>query len=201
MLEVGLDDYTPRSPVALALAALLALIPLPTDPDPKGLESTWKRRLEAHKYAQAALESIDNDSELIESSINPSEALTNGSTCIHRPPFHRNVPLELDAVIALLLLSVYEYAQRGNIAKMKTRAGQALVQAMDMKLYEETDGPIQFREARRRAWWMTVCTISQVHRNLLMLCISISLFAKAQYLAAPLVKIQTCVWKDNLIFS
>lgn len=64
--------------------------------------------------------------------------------------------MELESVIALSILSVYEYAQRGNITKMRDRASQALMMAMNLSLHDrgtELDG---FAEARRRIWWMTV---------------------------------------------
>lgn len=51
---------------------------------------------------------------------------------------------------------MYEYAQRGNIVKMRDRASQALMRAMNLPLHDrgtEIDG---FAEARRRTWWMTV---------------------------------------------
>jgi hypothetical protein len=64
--------------------------------------------------------------------------------------------VNLESVLSLILLSVYEYAQRGNMAKMRNRAGQALTAAMSMSLHEALEGD-EFAEARRRAWWMTVC--------------------------------------------
>ena len=80
----------------------------------------------------------------------------NGYSHIPRPAFHSRVPVELESVIALSILSVYEYAQRGNITKMRDRASQALMMAMNLSLHDrgtELDG---FAEARRRIWWMTV---------------------------------------------
>jgi len=59
-------------------------------------------------------------------------------------------------VIALSILSVYEYAQRGNIAKMRDRASQALMRAMNLSLHDRGTEINGFAEARRRTWWMTV---------------------------------------------
>jgi hypothetical protein len=63
--------YGPSTPLPLALSAMLALIPLPDDPDPKGENSTWNRRIQAHKFAQAAFEALDNETELVDSIITP----------------------------------------------------------------------------------------------------------------------------------
>jgi hypothetical protein len=151
--------YGPSTPLSLALSAILALIPLPDDPDPKGEKSTWNRRIQAHKFAQASYETLDNESELVDSIINPKDALSNGSPGTHRAPFHQDLPLDLEANVSYLLLSVYEYGQRGNVKKMLNRSGQALMLALDAKLYS----PIvdQFVEARRRVWWATVSFMCQ----------------------------------------
>lgn len=149
-------EYMPTTPLPLALLAILTLIPLLNDPDPRSEKSTWDRRVQAHKFAQASFEALDNESELIDSIINPKDALSNGPACSHRARFHRDVPLDLEANIALLLLSVYEYAQRGNIKKMLNRGGQSLMLALDTKLYSSKGEDDQFAEARRRVWWATV---------------------------------------------
>lgn len=112
----------------------------------------------AHGFAQSALEAVEADLELLDSSSDPSRALSDGAQMIAREPFHPKVPVPLEAVLALVLLSVYEYAQRGNIRKMCNRAGQALTAAMSMSLHEmvEDDEDDEYAEARRRAWWITV---------------------------------------------
>jgi hypothetical protein len=124
------------SPAALAISAILALIP--------------------HPEETAPLESIETDSEIPNSSISPAQALLDEHACISRPAFHPCVPLDLESVIALNILSVYEYAQRGNIAKTRDRAGQALMRAMDMSLHDRGTELDFYTEARRRTWWMTV---------------------------------------------
>jgi predicted CDP-diglyceride synthetase/phosphatidate cytidylyltransferase len=43
------------------------------------------------------------------------------------------------------------------MTKMRARAGQALVMALDMGLCDKEDERERYAEARRRAWWMTVC--------------------------------------------
>jgi hypothetical protein len=96
---------------------------------------------------------IEDETEIPES---PSTALAYGITAPQRQPLHPQVPIELEGILSLCLLAIYEYSQRGNIRKMQDRAGQALMSAMNMSLHTQTDSDIPFAEARRRAWWMTV---------------------------------------------
>lgn len=89
--------------------------------------------------------------------LSPSAALVYESVAPKREPLHPQVPIELESVLSLCLLAIYEYTQRGNIRKMQDRAGQALVSAMNMSLHDDSTGVASpFAEARRRAWWMTV---------------------------------------------
>jgi hypothetical protein len=96
---------------------------------------------------------IEDETDIPES---PSTALAYGVAVPQRQPLHPEVPIELEGILSLCLLAIYEYSQRGNIRKMQDRAGQALVSAMNMSLHSQTDPTIPFVEARRRAWWMTV---------------------------------------------
>lgn len=150
------STFHPSSPLSLAIAALLVLIPHPDEKDPSRPEYVKLRRDTAHSFAQAALEAVEVDSELVASSNDPSSALSEGVPQLDRDLFHPFVPVCLESVLALLLLSVYEYAQRGNINKMRNRAGQALTAAMSISLHETVEED-EFAEAKRRAWWMTVC--------------------------------------------
>lgn len=148
--------YQPRSPLSLAISAVLALVPHSNDSEPSSPNSVIRRRTFAHAFAQMANASIESDCELHASPSNPFESPGSDRHLIDREPFHPQTPVELESIFALLILSVYEYTQRGNLLKMRYRAGQALAIALDMSLHslgEEYDG---FAEARRRAWWMTV---------------------------------------------
>lgn len=102
------------------------------------------------------MESIEIESEMSDSDSWPSPALTSSSPTARRGPCHPNVPVAIESIIALLILNIYEYAQRGNISKMRTRAGQALISAMDMSLHSQGDNGGEFAEAKRRAGWMCV---------------------------------------------
>ena len=122
------------------------------------------RRRTAHCLAKRAIDSIENDSEMPDSAISPAHALAHGKRFVVRQPLHPAVPVELEGTIALCILTIYEYAQRGNLGKMRDRAGLALISAMNLSLHSKrkTDAG-QYAEAKRRAWWMTVrryCLIS-----------------------------------------
>lgn len=149
-------DFEPSTPLSLAISASLALIPHPDDPDPSGTDSVHLRREQAQAFAQSAFESIEIESELPNSTSDPGDALSSDPSPIDRVQFHPQVPLETESIIALLLLSTYEYAQRGNIAKMRNRAGQALNAALNLGLHSKGDEDGYFAEANRRVWWMTV---------------------------------------------
>ena len=150
------NDFEPSSPITLAISAILALIPHPHDEDSSNSESILYRRKSAHSFAESTLESIEIESEILDSDSSPSRALTGSSPTARRDSFHPNLPVEIESIIALLILCVYEYAQRGNISKMRIRAGQALISAMDISLHSQGDNDGQFAEAKRRAWWMCV---------------------------------------------
>ncbi|WEW60985.1 hypothetical protein PRK78_006474 [Emydomyces testavorans] len=152
--------YHPKSPVTLAISAILSRVPHPADPDPSAPESVLLRRSYSHKFARVALESVDAESELIESCSSPAEALLNVQPIPKRLPVHPHTPVELESILALLILSIYEYTQRGNLAKMRNRAGEAYVLAMNMSLHTLGREDDIFAEARRRAWWMTGSIVS-----------------------------------------
>jgi hypothetical protein len=167
------DDATPlfqsrpmdidesSSPVALAISAILALVPCSEDTNPLSEESVLFRRKYAQFLAQSAFESTEIESERPESSVEPSRALEGSDDELSREPFHRRVPVELESIIALDLLSVYEYAQRGNLKRMKNRASGALMLAMHQHLHVHRDEEDEFSEARRRTWWMTYSCVCQ----------------------------------------
>ena len=158
------QGFEPVSPVALAISSLLAPIPCPSDTDYQSHESVLFRRRYAHYQAQAAIESIETESEIPESSIAPHKALVDSPTGSIRESFHPSVPLEFEPIIALSLLSVYEYTQRGNLKKMQRRAGQALMLAIDLSLHCESEED-ELSEVRRRVWWMTVSSVAATYQS------------------------------------
>ncbi|KAF3763401.1 hypothetical protein M406DRAFT_347123 [Cryphonectria parasitica EP155] len=159
-LDLFEGAYEPSSAVTLAISAVLALIPCPEDPHPQTHESQLFRRKYAQFLAQSAFETIESDEEIPDSSIEPPRALSEEPKQPFRRPLHPQVPLELERIVALCVLSIYEYAQRGNLKKMQNRAGQALMSAMDLSLHSCTVRD-EFTEARRRAWWMSYVCVAQ----------------------------------------
>ncbi|KAI1767239.1 hypothetical protein GGR53DRAFT_518494 [Hypoxylon sp. FL1150] len=151
----------PSSAISLAISAILALIPCPQDSNPLEPESVRWRRTYSQFLAKAALESIETETERPESSVEPPKALDDSDDEIFREKFHSQVPLELESVIALDLLSVYEYAQRGNLKKMRARVGAALMSAMNLMLHTRNGVEDEYTEARRRTWWMTYICVCQ----------------------------------------
>ncbi|KZL82420.1 c6 zinc finger domain-containing protein [Colletotrichum incanum] len=154
------DEYQPSTPLSLAISAILALIPCANDTNHLNKESVVFRRRYAQYLAQCAVESIEIESEIPDSSIEPPKALNESPDDFTRQQFHPGVPIELESIIALDILSVYEYAQRGNLKKMQARAGQALVSAMSLSLHTCTEDD-EFSEAKRRVWWMTYICVCQ----------------------------------------
>lgn len=157
------DGFEPSSPISLALSAVLSLIPHPNDVDPTNQESQYLRRKKAHLFAQLAMESIEIEAEILASVTSPGEALSSDPSSFRREPFHTKTPIELESVLAYLVLSIYEYAQRGNIAKMRNRGSQAYDAATRLSLQEAGEANMHwsFEEARRRAWWMTYVVVLQ----------------------------------------
>lgn len=153
--DVRMSGYRPSSPLCLAILAVLSLIPCADDPKPRSSSSVQRRREQSQEFAQRAVQFIEAESELAESVSSPSLALQNSEPVLQRPPFHPNTPVQLESILALLLLSVYEYCQRGNLTKMRSRAAQALAIAMDLELYKTRAVNDRYSEARSRAWWMT----------------------------------------------
>lgn len=157
------SQFEPSSPISLALSAILALIPHPDDKDPKNGDSVLLRRKQAQLFAQLTLESIEIEAEILASVTSPAEALSSDPSSFRREHFHPRVPLELESILAFLVLSIYEYAQRGNLVKMRNRASQAHDAATRLSLHEDVEAACDpvYGEARRRAWWMTYICILQ----------------------------------------
>ncbi|KAM0272596.1 hypothetical protein ACHAQH_008627 [Verticillium albo-atrum] len=147
--------FEPSTPITLAICAVLALIPCANDINPTSHDAVVFRRKYAQYLAQSAIEAIETEAEIPESSMEPPKALNGSPNNNGRAPFHPGLPIEYECIIALDILSVYEYAQRGNLKKMQRRAGQALVAAMEMSLHNSTIED-EYTEVRRRVWWMTV---------------------------------------------
>ncbi|KAL4863015.1 hypothetical protein BDV12DRAFT_202490 [Aspergillus spectabilis] len=148
-------SFWPTSPLSLALSALLVLIPLPKEPDPLSEHATVLRRSYAQLYLQSCEQSLEHSAERRQFNMT-SYAST--YTFQQPSPLHPNLPANLEPILALLLLTVYDYCQRGSRKHMRSRAHQALTAAMDISLHAMG---VEAAEAQKRAWWMSMYLASQ----------------------------------------
>jgi hypothetical protein len=145
------------SPLSLAIAATLALIPLEEGESPGQYADFDVRSSIAHRFAMQALEQVEVDTDHDNFSFGATNADSiAGQQYIGRKPLHPDCPVELESIISLLILSNYEQAQRGNLLKMATRSSQASTLARGLSLHCQPSLEDAFSEARRRTWWMTV---------------------------------------------
>ncbi|KAL4820361.1 hypothetical protein BDW67DRAFT_94567 [Aspergillus spinulosporus] len=135
--------YWPTSPLGLALAAILTLIPPAGDFHSADDGAAALRRSYADLYVRSAMESLED-------SIKPSTHTNLASG--PRSTLHHAIPQKMEPVQALALLSLYECCQRGNASKMRLRTNQALTAAMDLSLHTET-AQTGCLDAHRRCWW------------------------------------------------
>lgn len=146
--------FWPQSSLSLALSALLVLIPPSQGPFSMTEASIVLRRTYAQLFAQAALASVEKEIDEMEPTIHfnaPGACLSQGHS-----PLHSQVPLQLDPILALVVLAIYEYCQRGNVSRMRGRINQAVTTAIDISLHELGSMTTEASEAQRRAWWITV---------------------------------------------
>ncbi|OJJ47392.1 hypothetical protein ASPZODRAFT_116687 [Penicilliopsis zonata CBS 506.65] len=160
--NASLMPYWPTTPLGLALAALLAVIPppevedgpdsAPDDAQASEEDAVALRRSYADLYARSALETLEDGLEAASS----QHELAKGP----RSSLHAGIPRRMEPVLALALLGLYECCHRGNIAKMRLRTNQALTLAMDLALYKE-DAQTGCLDAHRRCWWATIFLVYQ----------------------------------------
>lgn len=96
--------HLPTSPLSLALSAILTLIPLPQETRCTLTACVAFRKSLAQRFAHAALQRIDADSEFLDfisdrrvDSVTAAEQLS-----VNRDPFHPQAPVELESILALL---------------------------------------------------------------------------------------------------
>ncbi|KAE8387401.1 C6 finger domain protein [Aspergillus alliaceus] len=159
-LARGPPTFEPTSPLSLAISAILSLIPHPNERKPRRAEYVKRRREYANCFAQTALGVIEKDYELLSRKQSSQADSADGAKAFDRQPFHPQVEVFLEGVVALTLLSTYEYGQTGHIDNMLQRANQALALAMSMALHEAVEEE-KFADAKRRIWWMTYMTACQ----------------------------------------
>ncbi|PWY83155.1 hypothetical protein BO94DRAFT_625532 [Aspergillus sclerotioniger CBS 115572] len=142
-IERSFLPHWPNSALTLALSAILALIPLPQDPYPSSDSSIRLRRSFAQLLAETAFGEVEKEIDRI------SQELSHANGPM-RQGFDASSLSTLSPVLALVMLSIYEYCQRGNMSRMRSRANQAITAAMDLGLHNS--GPTA-TESQRRAWW------------------------------------------------
>ena len=146
--------YWPKSSLGLALSALLVLIPLSQDASPMSDMSIFARRSYAQLFAHAALASVERDTDDLGPGLN--FATPGAGMSEHKSPLHPQVPSKLDPILAIVVLAIYEYCQRGNVSRMRARINQAITTAMDISLHDLGPTKSAYSEAQRRTWWITV---------------------------------------------
>ncbi|KAJ5724632.1 hypothetical protein N7493_006360, partial [Penicillium malachiteum] len=126
-------------------------------PNPYSTPSIRQRRVHAHLYAEAAFSEVDNEIDGISATC--SHPRTDGSM-----EMDSHLKAQLGPIIALVLLSVYEYCRRGNISRMRSRANQAVTAAMDLSLHHLGPGAT---ETQLRTWWsaMLVLYLSSIDQQ------------------------------------
>jgi hypothetical protein len=146
--------YWPKSSLGLALSALLVMIPSSQDPFPDSEMSILIRRSYAQLFAQAALASVESDIDDLGPGLNFAAPTAGMSQ--EKSPLHAQVLSQLEPILALVVLSIYEYCQRGNVSRMRARINQAVTTAMDLSLHNLEPSATTHLEAQKRTWWITV---------------------------------------------
>lgn len=143
------------SALSLALMSILVLIPIQANTQASTEDTVRLRRSYAEMFAQAAQnsaqEAIEGPCLSAYSQRSPARDAT-----APRSSFLASVPVELEPILALLLLSMYEYCQRGSRSRMRARAHLALTTALDLSLHTLSPEVPESLDAKRRAWWATV---------------------------------------------
>jgi hypothetical protein len=145
---------------------MLVLIPVVEDRFPTAEPSLALRRSYAQLFAQAALAAVETEVDNL-TPVSKSNMSEPGS-CRAQSSLHPRMPAQLHPVAALVVLSIYEYCQRGNVSRMRARGNQAITTAMDISIHKLDSTVTDFSEAQRRAWWMTVSAKCQIWRSLLL---------------------------------
>jgi hypothetical protein len=146
------DGFKPASPLALAISAMVALVPHKDVKNPARPEHVKIRREVALRFAEAAYAAIAKDYQPLRAPGGFEGSLRDS---IGRPPFHSKLPVCLEGVIALSILCFYEYGQQGNLDNTARLANEALEMAFMLGLHESLEEN-EYALARRRSWWFVV---------------------------------------------
>ncbi|WAO91935.1 Hypothetical protein NCS54_00942000 [Fusarium falciforme] len=133
-------ESEPSTSISLAISAMLALIPCTEDPHPTSKESVLFRRDYAQYLAQCALECIEIESEIPESSVDPAKALLQTPRCDSREPFHPEYICVSQAAIvgniepSILAVFIPTFATEYPALKSDAEAFSFLIQAQQAML-------------------------------------------------------------------
>lgn len=121
---------------------MFALIPLYPSQDPSEPLSNWLRRSYAQLFADSAIERAEKEIE---------ESMAGASCSIDRQGqmLHPDLSPQLHPILALVVLAIYEYYQRGSASRMRMRSNQVVTTAMDYSLHRLGEGAA---EPQKRAW-------------------------------------------------
>ncbi|RSL76044.1 hypothetical protein CEP51_010327 [Fusarium floridanum] len=120
-------ESEPSTSISLAISAMLALIPCLHDLHPTSKESVLFRRDYAQYLAQCALECIEIESEIPESSVDPAKALLQTPCCDSREPFHPEEP-------SILAVFIPTFATEYPALESDLEAFSSLIQAQQAML-------------------------------------------------------------------
>ncbi|KAJ5182683.1 hypothetical protein N7492_000299 [Penicillium capsulatum] len=120
-------------------------------------------------YVQAALERIEDAPG--DQPQTTSQSLTPCTQVELRRSLHPAVPFNLEPILALLVLGVYEYYQHGNRKKMRSQIYQALTMSMDISLHDLGREDPGLYMAQIRTWWMTPVILALQRRSRTMLVV------------------------------
>ncbi|PWY77261.1 hypothetical protein BO94DRAFT_588597 [Aspergillus sclerotioniger CBS 115572] len=155
---LGPDGFEPTSPLALAISAMVALVPHQDVKEPSRPEYVKIRREVSLRFAEAAHVVVAKDYEPLRSPTGFQGSLRH---VIGRSPFHPKVPVCLEGVITLSILGFYEYGQRGNMENTARLVNEALTMAVKIGLHESLEEN-EYAVARRRSWWFTYMAASHL---------------------------------------
>ncbi|GKZ37473.1 hypothetical protein AbraIFM66950_009023 [Aspergillus brasiliensis] len=152
------DGFKPASPLALAISAMMVLVPHKDVKYPARPEYVKIRREISRQYAEAAYAVVARDYQPLQA---PGGLQGSLRDSIDRPPFHPKLPVCLEGVIALSILCFYEYGQQGDNDNTARLANEALKMALMLGLHESLDEN-EYALARRRSWWFVYMAASHM---------------------------------------
>ncbi|KAK4688928.1 pre-rRNA-processing protein TSR1, partial [Tremellales sp. Uapishka_1] len=131
-----LPTLLPESPLLLGIQTILVLVPHPLDPAPKSANSARLRSAASFARGERTLQLVE-------------EILEHSSS--------------IECAQALMILSLWEWGNAGNVAKNRARAGQAVQVAMELGIHEmdrfgttsrTLEGLDWPKDMARRTWWV-----------------------------------------------